>query len=60
MMDLRAMAGGDSKSQQLRDFGSAYGLLADVATTLCPADVLSLVRTRETNCVLFAEVLWCS
>ena len=44
MMDLGAMVGGDSKGQQLREFGSAYGLLADVATTLCPADILSLVR----------------
>lgn len=47
MMDLGAMIGGDSKSQQLREFGSAYGLLADVATTLCPADILSLVRRKE-------------
>lgn len=45
MMDLRVPVGqgADSKSQQPQEFGSAYGLLADVATTLCPADILSLV-----------------
>lgn len=47
MMDLGAMVGGDPNSQQLREFGSAYGLLADVATTLCPVDILSLVRERK-------------
>lgn len=48
MMDLGAMVGGrDSQSQHLQAFGSAYGLLADVATTLCPADILSLVRGRQ-------------
>lgn len=65
MMDLGAMVGGESKSQQLREFGSAYGLLADVATTLCPADILSLVREEKETPVLFAAVFhaeflfWC-
>ncbi|CAM9523221.1 unnamed protein product [Scytosiphon promiscuus] len=49
MMDFRAPGGdgGDSRSQQLQEFGSAYGLLADVATTLCPADILSLFVEEE-------------
>ncbi|CAN0258739.1 unnamed protein product [Pylaiella littoralis] len=48
MMDLGAMVGGgDSQSKQLQAFGSAYGLLADVATTLCPADILSLFIEEE-------------
>lgn len=42
MMDIGlGLAGGASPPQA---FGSAYGLLADVATTLCPADILSMVR----------------
>lgn len=60
MMDLGAMLGGDSKGQQLREFGSAYGLLADVATTLCPVDILSLVRTREALSALFTVFFFLS
>lgn len=51
MMDLGAMVGGGGDSEQA--FGSAYGLLADVATTLCPADILSLVR----NEIILIDVL---
>ena len=40
MMDLGATA----KGQEPPAYGSAYGLLAEVATTLCPVDILSLVR----------------
>lgn len=50
MMDIGAVVGGggggggdSGTQQQTQAFGSAYGLLADVATTLCPADILSLV-----------------
>ncbi|CBJ48652.1 conserved unknown protein [Ectocarpus siliculosus] len=56
MMDMGAIVGGggggggggDSVTQQqTQAFGSAYGLLADVATTLCPADILSLFVEEE-------------
>lgn len=44
MMDIGAVAGDSGGGGSgARAFGSAYGLLADVATTLCPADILSLV-----------------
>lgn len=59
MMDLGAMIGGESKDQQLREFGSAYGLLADVATTQCPADILSLVRGERDFCPL-RHVCFCA
>ena len=39
MMDFGAIGRGTEPPA----FGSAYGLLANVATTLCPADILSLV-----------------
>ncbi|CAB1109726.1 unnamed protein product [Ectocarpus sp. CCAP 1310/34] len=54
MMDIAAGVGGGGggggdpgTQQQTRAFGSAYGLLADVATTLCPADILSLFVEEE-------------
>lgn len=44
MMDLGAIGRGTEPPPA---FGSAYGLLANVATTLCPADILSLVRAAR-------------
>eukprot|EP00904_Undaria_pinnatifida_P000681 jgi/Undpi1/10613/HiC_scaffold_29.g13063.m1 len=45
MMDLGATA----KGQEPPAYGSAYGLLAEVATTLCPVDILSLFVEEEEN-----------
>ncbi|CAN0299167.1 unnamed protein product, partial [Ectocarpus sp. 13 AM-2016] len=52
MMDIAAVVGSggggaSGTQQQTQAFGSAYGLLADVATTLCPADILSLFVEEE-------------
>lgn len=47
MMDLGAIGRGTEPPA----FGSAYGLLANVATTLCPADILSLVRPAPGNSI---------
>lgn len=54
MMDLRLGGGGSEGAANGRVYGSAYGLLAEVATCDCPSEVLSfvslvpLVRSRET------------